>query len=896
MVMPTNNNQQLALNKLNNAIENFALLKKNQVYFDVRQQLKYASVIRDRVVKDALIKTVCEEDALLANKREQLFLEIKDFQQQVINSVISNYEYDEEIKYDEQFDFNAARNKLIQLVDEEIDRNNQWSDSAPDVISLMEKYPQHMDSLYEVVDRCKNDKFIVLLMGEYQSGKTTTLNALCEGKQIGAIGRGEKTSAVPLAVSYSDKNNIEIKWKTKNDFEDIFVHLKLYYQNIDFQSIDIDNPEVRRELLEKIDDLRKNIHGVDVKDHQFIVLSSMILKYWDSDELLQIKNDDVGIDAIGLLTKFPEKMYSRWTKDGVSCFSAMESAFVFIKQVDCYCDSRILKETNCIFMDCPGLFANAYDTQVTVNAMKEADAILYLLPRDKQTGSQIEESLAKLKNEYRDLACRKLVIANNISLTDVNRSTIIEANMNNIKRLFGDDFNVIPFDARAAYIMRIKEAFDAHQLDDSSIMNFINSNPSIDSSDILGVKTKVFNSFEEAWDNCAREYVGRNNNFDQLISKLISFVEKNKAASIIISKGANRLAKELSCIQNDLKISSVEPYAMNRVGLESEWDKRFNDLEQFEKEAKSIVHQTLFGSPSSVYDRLSDAIYSKLFMDEIYESMADRICDRMYANVEKLKKLEKKKDELKEFTEQLVSGSITDVIMERVLYWNNLMVSDQDVDFLTIFSPAVDSMEVVLSSKWKERFCNDPIFKQSMYDYYHVLKDTKTFAIRGAQQNENAKVKQGEVTAAIALDYVGLAVGVAGFAGFIAVLLLAATPLGLLFGAVVSLGAGLFGWGTIDDYREKRFKKKVKPDLMKQLKECGLKVSIKNMISAEVKRLLEIYENGMKVDFEKAKRTRDVALATLDDPNLESNCFKAIGAIDLINKQIERYNAFVSSL
>lgn len=896
-----NNETKCASNKMSDAFEKLNLLKRNQKYYSVRECLELASVIRDNVIRDANIIQSCKEDLALSKERQHIFALIKEFQDDLLDAVESTIKTDDEIKYNEPFDYVSAKNNLAELAKNEIAEEVKWAGEKPEEVSIIESYEAHLESLHNIVDRCENDKYTILLMGEYQSGKTTTLNALCEGMQLGAIGKGAKTSAVPLTVSYSEKKDISIQWKTKNDFYDIFHHLKGYCPDIDFDNLDIDDSVIRLNLLNKIDVLRMRINNVDVKDHQFIILSCIILRYWKSSELKEIMRRKIMFDEIEALGKFPKKMMERWTNKGISDFSALESAFVFIKQIDCHIDSTILKTLNCIITDCPGLFANEYDTQVTENAMKDADAILYILPREKQSGNQIDESLEKLRNNYSDYVHRKLVVANNLISNHPNTSTIYEANQSNIKRALGSDFNVIPYDARAAYLDKIKMAYDNKRLDDFSIKNFIISNPSKRFDFRIGkTEETVFDSFDDTWKNCVREYSYeqlKNNGLDQLLDFLVAFIERNKAVSIIIDKGIRQLNDELKTIQNNLKIHRIEPYRNNRDEMEEQWEKRMNSIKQFGNEASDIVHHCLFDSQSGILDKLSVAVYSKLFPTSVYDTMADKICDKIYSEAATLKKLESDKDKFSKYTEKIVSECITKVLQDRVSYWNNLMSSNQDVDFNNIFVSAVDLIELKVTNKWNSLFVSDDAFKNDMKSYYPIYKDTKKFSINSKNQNANMIIEQKDISAVISLNNAAVAVGAAGAIACGAAIALALSgPIGWLVAGLVALGGGLWGQSSIEERNRNKFKKKAKPIVEKQLNNGNIKESIKGMIKAEVKRLLNTYEELLRVDMGLVQRKRDLALASLDDPKKEENCFIAVGSITKLDTQKKLYNDFLSSL
>lgn len=84
-----------------------------------------------------------------------------------------------------------------------------------------------MTTLCKIAARSKDSDYKVLLMGGYQSGKTTLVDAII-GKHIGAIGDGNTTSAVPIAISYGNSVSVSLQWKDKSLSYHYFLVLKIY--------------------------------------------------------------------------------------------------------------------------------------------------------------------------------------------------------------------------------------------------------------------------------------------------------------------------------------------------------------------------------------------------------------------------------------------------------------------------------------------------------------------------------------------------------------------------------------------------------------------------------------------------------------------------------------------
>ena len=84
--------------------------------------------------------------------------------------------------------YETRRNELLELLREAT------------ALDLPEKYA---DELRQTSRKCQEDAFEIALVGEFQGGKSTTFNALCDGRDIsprGLGGGGIKTSAAVVTA------------------------------------------------------------------------------------------------------------------------------------------------------------------------------------------------------------------------------------------------------------------------------------------------------------------------------------------------------------------------------------------------------------------------------------------------------------------------------------------------------------------------------------------------------------------------------------------------------------------------------------------------------------------------------------------------------------------------
>lgn len=887
------------------ATEDIFILTNNQTRLEIVDQLKLSSYIRDYLVKDKNTIEICEQDTTLNNKRQEILDKVSEFQNKIIESTkstISTIYDNKEIK-----DFSFAKKELVELLNSEIQFIRNYIESHPEEAKLCKGIQKHIETCETIISRCKNEKYVILLMGEYQSGKTTTLDAFCGGIPVGAIGDGNKTSAVPLAISYAEieKENVIPIWKEIDDLNNTFLRIHSYLPEMDSKGINICDENMRNTIKGIIENMRndKNREKIPKGDLQYIVLCSMILEFWDTSSLKQFKDKKFSINEVHQLSRFPHKMIERWERGGASSFSIEEVAFIFIKQIDCFCSSEVLKEMNCILLDCPGLFASDYDTQVTETAMNDANAVLFIFPRDKEGGEKIEKSLNKLKNQYPDFQ-QKLLFANNVQLSDKNTNSIFESNWNTVKRIFGESFELVRYDAMVSYIAQIKKSCDYRLLDPQIVESFINEHPK---TSPLGIVTPYAN-FDEVWYDYCRPYdspdeVLKISGFSVLKNTLVSFAEKNKAFSLIVSDGIEKLKAELNMLQHYLYLSYIEPYKKSKDELQKQWEERIRFTAEFEEEAAKKINSILFENTkgeSSVEKKLSDAIYEKLFSEDVFNSLNEKICDSLYDNVKTLKKLKNNEDEFKKYTTGLVSECLNNMIAGRISYWNRLLSSNQDKDFQNIFFTAINSFEENMDTIWREKiFREDTYFKEMRGNYYVIGKDSSSFTTKGNEQKANVPVDHKNVSTAVTINYATMATGwtiaIGGYGVFFYTCLVSG-PIGWILGGLAIIFGGGYIATKMDEYNKSNFRKKMIPGLKEELKKNDISKSLKEMITNEVNRLFKAYCKNLKVDDEKLQREKDFSLTIKDESNVEPNCFHAVSAFKKIETQINQYDEFYSKL
>lgn len=893
--------------------EDFEILKKNSQFVDLISQLTISSFIREKIINDKSVEALCSDDLDAAALRKETFDDIKKLQHAIIDTIVKkqkilNTNLDCSVK-----DFGQAKIDLCDLAKKESNSLKPINEITHPLLINDPQFLSHLDHLSEIEENCSAERYRILIMGEYQSGKTTFIDAI-NGMHIGAIGNGNTTSAVPIEISYSEERNVIPLFKRKEDLLGLLSSIQKYIKDFSVANFDLDNVEERNALYEKVDDFRHdkdNCPKVKEPGLKTLAICSLILKYYGDEKLENIKSGSVQLEKIATFSSFPERIETRWYKKGGDNFSFEEAVFAFVRKFQCFIPSENLKSLNCTLVDSPGLFSNDYDTKITEEEMKNANAILYLLPYDKEVGKDTCGSLYILRNDHPNFL-RKLFLVNNRSFVD--KKNFYETNREVIKEMFGPAMELYKIDARLAYLGTLKESYDNNKLSRDEITNFILScqnateeeNPEDDVS-------AYFNSFLEAWDDCIYPYkrflrsvntptpkdVVERSKLLIVLRKLLEFIETNMVYSIIVSEGIHKLYKELDSMRKGLILQYVKPYLIKKTNLEKEWENRFDVSSKFSKSAKRIVNRHFFedidGTPS-LHQRLSRIAYSTVFTEDSIDLMIISICKKIYNNKWSLAKCGKNKTKIEKLITPEITKLFSDFISNRIKgNWNDLLQNGQNQILSDAFISEIKLIETELDSLWQDLFANDDDFISSRNIYFELSKDASNITM-GVPQNKSANFSTGSLPlmGAILNDIATITTAILVFlTPTIVSIALAVTsnPAGWVVGGVATILAGGYYAITGDDWMETKFIKSQAPIIKKEISDKGLGDTLYKLIEKEMKISLEKYAAYLEVNIKRMSDERDIALSTPEEEK-ERKCYASLKELIEINENISDYVEF----
>ena len=235
--------------------------------------------------------------------------------------------------------------------------------------------------------------FKIALCGLFQTGKSTTINALTDSKGICAQSStaGIRTSACNIYISGSEQEKCQIE--LISDDEICFRLSKA----LDYRTEKEDLWQYqRRELL-----WRQLIYiwQHEEFDSELIEEASLILSGIGFLPMLRKKAEHMSVEQVSNFGKAPEDELIRWSRFRLLLkktsmiefkhllreeFPVQEVLYPFVKNIFVQANVKILKDNDLCIIDTPGLSANCRDSAVAMQAVRKSDAVIYILGGQKE--------------------------------------------------------------------------------------------------------------------------------------------------------------------------------------------------------------------------------------------------------------------------------------------------------------------------------------------------------------------------------------------------------------------------------------------------------------------------------------------------------------------------------
>ena len=555
--------------------------------------------------------------------------------------------------------YEQKRNELIGLLNE------------TSTLKIPEKYAQELASSAK---KCLENSFDIALIGEFQGGKSTTFNALCDGRDIsprGLGGGGIKTSAAAISAQNIADNETkeglsewaEVTFKTPYALA-LGMHgilgVKLA-ENSNFSALsqmkddDFNIPESFASLFNIEDDrhlqfAKEAIVGIwreweedrakfseDELDQ--LRISTLVTRFYGTPEYKKmIQKTVLPIDKFQNLVAFPKDWAIRWGDGADASFNIEEISFVFLDSVLVRLHSENLERIGCRITDCPGLFANAYDTNVAMKTIHASDGIWYLINGEKQIG----EKDLKIIKTINSMGMKDKINAT-CNLKGPHEQKINEVMPVTKQTLQNAGYSVelFPYNARLAFLATqgklILEHPEKFSEKDKECM-IVDAKPKAGTDpdpkkmwvkmvNRLGGSTELENLEEiSLLDEDSVAEVRKESFLDDILGRLEHDVIEKKARSILIDNGSKRAAGALLQYEGDLEAIETAAKQHEDEAL-AKLDEARKELDDFIAEINKRLERSPFVADKKVYaQQIANEMVQLLFEgDELTKEFADKV-------------------------------------------------------------------------------------------------------------------------------------------------------------------------------------------------------------------------------------------------------------------------------
>ena len=520
------------------------------------------------------------------------------------------------------------------------------------------------------------DSFEIVLVGEFQGGKSTTFNALCDGREISPRGALIKTSACRISAhnlaKHEEAEYARVTWKTDIELLKTIIDLvapgirqaqpRRFPENIpnavmigEISPHEISGlpKEFRPLTFAKDVGLLKSVLNDEWQEFQenpvaydkisagrqdMLYIATLIVDHCASRVIKghsSRQSEEMAIEEMAKYVRFPANWESRWSNYSPSSFSDEEVLFAFVARVDCFIHSENLGKLGCVVTDCPGLFASDWDTRVATDAMKSAHAIAYLFGGERALSSQELVALQHIRSL--GLEDNLFYVFNAHTRIGQAKDTIVPADESILRnqgyRLGNGGINI--YHALLGLCSRNLLQIDS-DADGFSQRRFCDLSARI-------YEGEQFATAKETWarvvDDNLYHYLDRNEHgkipgliknpdqigmcsgFDSIIDKIEHFVLEKRARALLVDRGANRVMAALNSALktlNDVKADAVKDAA----DAFAECTSAETSFNKFQAEARKIVEEQI----------LKGGVGLPLineFVDDVFVRCGGEIADRV---------------------------------------------------------------------------------------------------------------------------------------------------------------------------------------------------------------------------------------------------------------------------
>ncbi len=360
--------------------------------------------------------------------------------------------------------YNFHRSRLIDLCDK----------AAPILEQAQQIQKRHLPYTTPA-DKLRADSYTLVLIGGFQSGKSTLFNYLCDGRElspVGPSGGGIRTSGCMVTahpVKGGESERAIITWRSPEELLTALGNpLIKYYENpVSFVSltpreVNLDKEEDRNKLAQlAIQELTNPSADLSDENMELLRFTLLVCRFYNHfKQRCKAGKSECKPDETVKLTSYPQEWESKWyntQKKGawveLPNFSEEEVQFAFCGGVELFLASPILRNIGCSIIDCPGLFISKWDTEIASRCIREANAILYMMKGETELS---QEGLTALQECIRMGGAHKIIFGANLRKTPVQWSRVLQNGV--LPKLMRNGFsNPVVHNFHAAIALRTRE-------------------------------------------------------------------------------------------------------------------------------------------------------------------------------------------------------------------------------------------------------------------------------------------------------------------------------------------------------------------------------------------------------------------------------------------------------
>lgn len=588
-------------------------------------------------------------------------------------------------------------------------------------------------TIEQVRRKANEDQFQIALIAGFQGGKSTTFNALCDGREISPRGSGVKTSATVISAQNTtdpaEAGFAAVTWRSKRELAMVFSSLIASFLRGELPAefpegcvveniMDLDSARHRdiagNALSLLWDKWRREKRVFSQEDLDTLRIGSLIVTHYADAGIASMRSNSPSrhkVDEIGAMVCFPAGWEKRWAAGDAREFKPDEVRFAFIREVLCKIESPNLARIGCRITDCPGLFASPYDTSVALSVLKDADAVWYLLGGGGMKGTtQIsDEDLKQLRTVANSSGDNVFFTINmNGSKSAINHpdAGIVATDLaimrnNGIDR---QDADIHRYHALLALCASNGPKILEKKLDEHSEEKFVQQARVTTEDEIRNVNEAWESTVEHSLSNLrvasrhkvaelTPEAIGIVRQESGLV-EIAGAVEKHvvamKARSVLVDKGAQLAASKLQMIEGGLKAASDDA-RKEEAAFKAEYDVASKALDEF---AAFTLEELEALNNTGIDQALADD-----FWENVVVKAVPLIAKEAAPSVQKAYGLLGKDNDK---VQNALASAFKTVTEPLIIAWLHGVKSGKNKVYETNVATKVDRIRKRVAKKWKE--------------------------------------------------------------------------------------------------------------------------------------------------------------------------------------------------